>query len=183
MKIECLVKREGGSTVELFGKTYAFKPQPDGAHVAEIEDADAQDRFLSIAEGYRVYRPGRAAAPAPEKPKAPKVATALLLGSDNHPDPISINGTDHRLGDIVAAAHAASGMTADDWNALPADEREALIDEQCDLIADGAIAPATTAEPVADRESLAAQYKAKFGKAPHGKWSAEKIAEELAKAE
>lgn len=182
MKIECLVKRNGGSTVELWGKEYHFLPQPDGAHVAEVDDADAQDRFLSIADGYRLYRPGRAGAtvPAPEKPKP---VAPPLLGSSSHPDPISINGADHALGDIVAAAHAASGMTADDWNALPADEREALIDEQCDLIADGASAPAATAEPVADRESLAAQYKAKFGKAPHGKWSAEKIAEELAKAE
>lgn len=56
MKIECLVKREGGSKVEVFGGNYHFLPQEDGSHVADVEDTAHQDRLLSISEGYRIYR-------------------------------------------------------------------------------------------------------------------------------
>ena len=55
MKIECILKREGGSKVEIGGTEYHFAPQPDGAHVAEVSNNGHIQRFLSIPEGYRIY--------------------------------------------------------------------------------------------------------------------------------
>lgn len=63
--IECKLIREGGTIVPLDGIEYHFAPQADGAHVALVENEDHADRFLSITEGYRLYR-GAVAAPAPE---------------------------------------------------------------------------------------------------------------------
>lgn len=54
MKIKCPVIREGGSFVEVFGTEYHFAPQLDGCHVADVENAEHQDRLLSI--GYSIYR-------------------------------------------------------------------------------------------------------------------------------
>lgn len=55
MKIECILKREGGSKVEIGGTEYHFVQQPDGAHVAEVSNNGHIQRFLSIPEGYRIY--------------------------------------------------------------------------------------------------------------------------------
>lgn len=58
MLIECTIRRDGGTIVNLYGKTYFFRPNAEGAHVCEVEDEDAIDRFLSIPEGYRLARKG-----------------------------------------------------------------------------------------------------------------------------
>lgn len=71
MKIECLVKREGGSVVEVFGANYHFIPADDGCHVADVENTKHQDRLLSISEGYRIYRGGEGQADG-IKPVQPK---------------------------------------------------------------------------------------------------------------
>ena len=63
MKIECKLKREGGSKIELDGKEYHFAPDTFGAHVAEVEDDEHIARFLAIPEGYRIHK---------EQPAAPK---------------------------------------------------------------------------------------------------------------
>lgn len=55
MKIECILKRQGGTHVDMGGVVYHFAPQPDGAHVADIEDNAHIQRFLGIPEGYRIY--------------------------------------------------------------------------------------------------------------------------------
>ena len=64
VKIECLIKRRGGSEVT-FGKNaatqvkYHFKPvdpaNPDSPHVADVADDEHINRLLSIP-GYRIYR-------------------------------------------------------------------------------------------------------------------------------
>ncbi len=52
MKIECTIKRQGGSRVELGGKTYHFIPtdanDPEAPHVAEVTDEAHIKRLLSI---------------------------------------------------------------------------------------------------------------------------------------
>lgn len=55
-RIECKLIRKGGTRAEVGGTEYWFQPCTDGAHVADIEDNDHADRFLSITEGYRLYR-------------------------------------------------------------------------------------------------------------------------------
>lgn len=54
--IECKLIREGGSFVALGTTEYHFSPQADGAHVAQVADDEHVDIFLSIRDGYRLYR-------------------------------------------------------------------------------------------------------------------------------
>ena len=57
----------------------------------------------------------------------------ILVGSDLLPSDVEIaEGQTVQLGDVVARAHAASGLTAEAWNALPGDEREALLAAEVD---------------------------------------------------
>lgn len=53
-----------------------------------------------------------------------------LYGSDIHPAHISIGMQLRQLGDFVAAAHAKSGLSVDDWNAMSVDQRHRWIDEE-----------------------------------------------------
>jgi hypothetical protein len=62
MLIESKIKRDGGTHVTIDTTAYHFAPQDDGAHVATVTDEAHQDRFLSITEGYRVYRGAEKAA-------------------------------------------------------------------------------------------------------------------------
>lgn len=173
MKIESIIKRAKGHSVDLGGTTYEFLP-PD--YVAEVENPDHIGRFLSIVEGYRALG-ATAAVPAPLKPES---STEILLGSDVHPSAFEINGKEYSLGDVVQLAYAAAGMNAEAWNGLSEGERADLIDEQLDKLqadtdGDGEV------DASEERAALAAEYEEKFGKKPHGKWKADRIREELAK--
>jgi hypothetical protein len=55
MKIECILKRPGGTKADIDGIEYHFAPQPDGAHVAEVTKNEHIQRFLSIDDAYRIY--------------------------------------------------------------------------------------------------------------------------------
>lgn len=53
MLIQCKLKREGGTKVNLDGVEYHFCPQVEGGpDVAEVENKDHQMTLLSISEGY-----------------------------------------------------------------------------------------------------------------------------------
>ncbi|CAH0532138.1 hypothetical protein UAM5_00021 [Ralstonia phage UAM5] len=178
MQIECILKRQGGTKVTLEGVEYHFEPQADDAHVAEVESEPHCKRFLSIQEAYRPYRPVSAAGMQQTIVPANKLTNAeTLLGSDVHPAEIDLgDGRTVQLGAVVARAHAASGLTVEQWNALPAEARHAQIDAMLDTMADEM--PQTP-----DRATLVEQYKARFGKAPHGKWTVETIQQKLASGE
>lgn len=101
MQIQLLVIREGGSKVEVFGKEYHFKPQPDGCHVADVEDDDHIDLLLAISEGYRIYRPKvkpEATAPKPDdnpaKPEAPFSDLSNLIVSEMSDDDLRLFATE-----------------------------------------------------------------------------------------
>lgn len=55
MKIECILKRPGGTHAEIEGVVYHFAPGPDGAHVADVKDNKHIARFLGMPEGYAIY--------------------------------------------------------------------------------------------------------------------------------
>ncbi len=63
MLIESIIKREGGTRVDLDRKQYHFKPkQVDGVgpgdelpHVCEVEDEKHITTFLAISEGFREF--------------------------------------------------------------------------------------------------------------------------------
>ena len=175
MKIESIIKRVKGHSVELGENTYEFLP-PD--YVAEVEDPDHIGRFLSITEGYRAV--GATGQPIPPPLKA-ESSTVILLGSDVHPSSFEINGKEYALGDVVQLAFAAANMNAEAWNGLSEGERADLIDEQLDKLqadtnGDGEV------DASEERAAAVKDYEAKFGKKPHGKWSVEKIREALAEA-
>lgn len=138
MKIECKLKRNGGSKVDIDGIEYHFEPLNDGAHVADVEDKDHIDRFLAISEGYRVYH-GEL---APEgKPQTIAAAVGLVVnpeqktregsflhGSSDHAAQYTIGDTTYSLGDLVKKAFEASQLSEDDWNELDEEDRAARID-------------------------------------------------------
>jgi hypothetical protein len=63
MNIESIIRRQGGTKVELDGVSYHFEPIADGRHVAFVEDEDHIGKFLAIPEGYRIAKGVTAAAP------------------------------------------------------------------------------------------------------------------------
>lgn len=198
MDIESKIKREGGTHVDMGTKKYHFAPLEDGAHVAAVDDEAHQDRFLSITEGYRVYRGAGvvpASAPMTQEAVKPQLhkATAecqehtALLGSDEHPANFEIHGTTYSLGDIVALAHTASGLDVSEWNGLAAESRAGMIDDELDKLAEaGPVQSNPAALPPADdaalRNELVAQFEVKFGKKPHHNAGIDSIRAKLAEA-
>jgi hypothetical protein len=57
MQIESIIKRPNGSKITIGDTQYHFKPNADGAHVADVENDAHIARFLSITEGFKLYRP------------------------------------------------------------------------------------------------------------------------------
>jgi len=164
MKIECILKREGGSVVDLGGIEYHFEPVADGAHVADVADEAHIDRFLSISEGYKLYHgkgtpkgtpkqigelePVNVPAPAGTKP------VGALSGSDELPPQFEINGQTITQLEAVQAAFAASGMTSDEWNELDSSERTAKIEIALDTMEE-ADEPEEVKAPVAAKKTTA----------------------------
>lgn len=90
MKIECKIRRDGGTrvTMPLAGradKAYHFAPNEHGAHVAVVTDEHHAKRFLSIPEAYAAYgEPDGDAASilaAIEKEAAQKAAAEAALNA------------------------------------------------------------------------------------------------------
>ncbi len=180
MKIECTLKRQGGTKAELGGIEYHFEPLADGAHVAEITEVAHIDRFLSIPEGYKVYHGSDAPKGEPKQAvkaavviEAPVGSTAPLAGSEQHPPQFDVNGKAYTQLEVVQMAFEASGLTSDEWNDLGDDERAAKLDIMLDDLADAEEGKTD------ERAELVAQYEAKFGKKPHHRTSIDKIKAEL----
>jgi hypothetical protein len=135
----------------------------------------------------------------------------VLKGSTVHPATFDIKGEQISIEDVIAVAHEESAMTTAEWNALPDEDRHNLIDAVLDAMAgeEGPVDPNQTgtaqstqqgdkeeapkdnaakddgakdeAAAKAERDELAAQWKARTGSLPHYKWTADKIRAELAK--
>lgn len=186
MKIQCVLLRDGGTKTDLDGLLYHFEPLADGAHVAEIEIEAHIDRFLAIAEGYKIYHGKLSPKGKPQKLDSVEVKRAAteaaenrtrLNGSEVHMQAYEIHGVPYDINSIVQRAFKASGMTADEWNDLDRDDRHARIDMTLDDLEEQA--PVEEEADTDDRASLVVAYEARFGKKPHGKWTAEKIKSEL----
>lgn len=179
MKIECKLRRDGGTKVELGDIEYHFEEQADGAHVADVTNEEHLARFLAIPEAYKIH--GLAEKPAAKNaaPAKDKQADQVLLGSSVHPESFEINGKTYSLGDIVAAAHTKSGLSVEDFNGLSEDMRADLIDDELDALkAD--TSGGGKIDPAEELAKLKADYKAKFGKAPHHSMKVETIKAKLA---
>ena len=53
--IECLIKRQGGSIIELGDSKYHFKPNGDGNHVCDVPNEGHAAILLAIDNAYRPY--------------------------------------------------------------------------------------------------------------------------------
>lgn len=128
------------------------------------------------------------------------VSDAEIKGSTVHPATFDINGEQISIDDVIAEALTASALTTREWNELDPEERHKLIDAILDAMSgdeedpanptppdlttqldSSPATPENTGRPEDEREAAAQEYKAKFGKLPHYKWTIEKIREELAK--
>ena len=52
MKIESLIKRDGGTVVQIGDIGYHFKDDGTGCHVCEVKDKTHAEKLLAIPEGY-----------------------------------------------------------------------------------------------------------------------------------
>lgn len=131
MKIESLIKRKGGTVVELDApsRTYRFAPESgnhDDPHVAEVEEQSHARALLRIREGYRVL-PGEEL-PEDEQQQL-KQQGQDLVGSNIHSASYVIKGGDSiALDDLIAMAFEDSGLDHDQWNSATDEERYGYID-------------------------------------------------------
>lgn len=110
ISITCLLKRAGGSKVELYGKHYHFKPadatDPEAPHVAEIPKADARQiyRLLAIKGAYLQTDP------AEELPARPAAAAGQTIHGDRaasgqvKPVIVRYDGQDYNLAEMEPEA-------------------------------------------------------------------------------
>lgn len=150
MLIESKIRRAAGTRVDFGTAVYHFLPDDLGRHVANVEDEGHLSRLLAISEGYRVAGPTSAAA-------APIAAVATL--------------PDIAPPEVVAAPPSAIPVVAtvvDDESGADEDADGGDGDANA---ASAAFQPATqslddeTAKQ-AQRDDLAAEYKALFGRKP-----------------
>lgn len=55
MIIQSLLKRKGGTIVDIDGVEYAFTPDSNDNHICEVKEQSHIDRFLSISEAYAEF--------------------------------------------------------------------------------------------------------------------------------
>lgn len=201
--IECKLIREGGTRVEIENTEYHFAPYTDGAHVCEVANEEHADRFLSIREGYRLYRgEGKPVAIAPNKladvadivpnfiaaagptasgPVTEPAAPITLNICDGIFDPeYTIHGATYALLAIAQRAQMEAGLTTGAWNALVDIERSDAIEAELNRI-DAAGPVQESAPPVVeDRASLAAEYERLYGKKPHHNTGIDRLRELIA---
>lgn len=84
MRIQCSIKRKGGTSVAMRGKTYNFKPEGDGRHIADVDDDDVET-FLAITECYSLAdeEPEPEPEPSPEPEVTPPVEPAAFPPAGN----------------------------------------------------------------------------------------------------
>lgn len=193
MKIECILRRTGGTHVELPGKTYHFQPQEDGKHVADVTVEAHIERLISIPEAYRLLRSAAVEQPAVFAPKidAPAIPSGDvdLIGCAGYQPTYEIDGKVYAIESIIKRAFQDSGLTPENWNELPEDTRAVKLDIVLDGIAEGAItdvAPNPWPTPKEDqpdeRAVLVEQYLSKFGKRPPNTMKIDTIKAKLAEA-
>ncbi|GHC72646.1 hypothetical protein GCM10007320_08660 [Pseudorhodoferax aquiterrae] len=113
--------------VELFGGLIKFELNDRGDVVAPVEDKPSIDRLLSISEGYREY--DREATPQAPAPAAPLVMARPAWLQDE----IEVGDDIFASGDaVLQSAFDAADVNLEAWNAMPASDRDALVQAEID---------------------------------------------------
>lgn len=108
---------------------------PGVLHVISARDlllgALMQEFNSAMVNGLSADEPLPVARGETEPPANP--SAEILIGSDLLPSPVEITPEKSiQLGEIVAQAHSKSGLSADEWNAMPSSDREVLLDAYID---------------------------------------------------
>lgn len=134
MKIESIIKRSGGTVVDMDAPTrqYHFKPEDglphESPHVAIVTEDTHARMLLRIREGFRLVEgehtdDGGGSADG-FLPKGQK-----LIGSNIHNASYQIHGGETiELDDLVVMAYQDSGLSFDEWQDLPDQTRYEYID-------------------------------------------------------
>jgi hypothetical protein len=78
LQIQCILIRKGGTRAEIGGVNYHFRPLTDAAdapHVCDVTAPEHIERFLALADAYRIHDPSRAAGGV-KRPDVPPPANA-----------------------------------------------------------------------------------------------------------
>ena len=148
MKIESLIKRKGGSVVEMDApsRTYHFAPvsgKHEDPHVADVEEQSHIRSLLRIREGFRVLE-GEAQQDDPVHDD-----DLQLVGSNIHAASYKIKGGETiSLDELVSMAFQDSGLDQDQWNNASDEERYGFIDATLLELQLGEVEP----EPVKQQE-------------------------------
>nr|DAQ81591.1 MAG TPA: hypothetical protein [Caudoviricetes sp.] len=100
------------------------------AKMLQHPDVFARADDESAVPAYSLKQAEPAAPSAPAAPAGGSGESEALLGSDVLPAHIEIGDHKVQLGTVVAAAHARSGLTVIEWNALKQEEREQLLADE-----------------------------------------------------
>lgn len=131
-------RRDGTVTVTAKdGTRCVFSPGPDGSLVGDVEDEATVAQLLNGGlffpadpDDYdKALLMSNALATAAG---ADSAAGGVLLGSSSFDPVLEVGDKQVQLGDVVAAAYAASGMSVEEWNALTETERDDLIEAELD---------------------------------------------------
>jgi len=126
MKLESLIRREGGTIVVMDApkRKYHFKPEGDAPeHVATVDVEDHARAMLRITEGYRLVAGEELPASLEDVLEPVK-----LVGSLVHNATYTFFGEKFTLEQLVELACADSGLSGEQWNELADQERYAYID-------------------------------------------------------
>lgn len=137
MKIECLIRRAGGSRVQMDApkREYHFKPSDqEQRHIAKVDVESHAKAFLRIKEGYRAVE----GEDLPEDDHKDKDPGRQLKGSTVHNASYKIKGGDDvSLEDLVNMAFDDSGLDEEAWNGLADHERYDFINTTLSELQDG----------------------------------------------
>lgn len=93
MLVECILKRAGGTKVDLDGIVYHFTDKNDrsglGRHIAIVGTKAHVQRFMQIPEGYQLADDLEPSAPAVLTTPAPVIAAAAPPVTLAEPDPVA----------------------------------------------------------------------------------------------
>ena len=84
--IECLIKRPGGSIIELDDSKYHFKPNGDGYHVCDVPNEGHAAILLAIDTAYRLYALGSNADAGNGNGDAVDLTGAIIKADDTDDD-------------------------------------------------------------------------------------------------
>lgn len=138
MLIQCILKREGGTQVQMEEVVYHFKPTPrDPRHLAEVLIQAHAERFLAISEGYRMAD-GQMLA---KKVEEPENLEGRLFLSTAHASQFELaDGSMVSLFELTEHAYRESAMTLYEWNNQEDESLYEALDQALKELNEGALA-------------------------------------------